>query len=53
MPRSMDTIEAASPAYLDVHLIVDNYATNQPALIRNWFVKRLRFRIHFTPASAS
>jgi hypothetical protein len=49
----MDTIEAASPACLDLHLIVDDYATNQPALIRNWFVKRLRPRIHITPAIAS
>ena len=40
------------PADLDVHLIVDNYATHKTALIRNWFVKRPRFHFHFTPTSA-
>ena len=38
---------------LDVHLIADNYATHKTALIRNWFAKRPRFHIHFTPTSAS
>ena len=41
------------PADLDVHLIVDNYATHQTALIGNWFAKRPRFHVHFTPTSAS
>ena len=38
---------------LDVHLIVDNYATHETALIRNWLAKRPRFHLHFTPTSAS
>ena len=38
---------------MDVHLIADNYATHKTALIRNWFAKRPRFQIHFTPTSAS
>ena len=38
---------------LDVHLIADNYATHKTALIQNWFAKRPRFHIHFTPTSAS
>ena len=41
------------PADLDVHLIADNYATHKTALIRNWFAKRPRFHMHFTPTSAS
>ena len=42
------------PADLDVHLIVDNYATHQTALIRNWFAKRRpRCHVHFIPNSAS
>ena len=51
--KFLDTIEAQVPADLDVHLIVDNYATHQTALIRNWFAKRPRFHVHFTPTSAS
>ena len=41
------------PDDLDVHLIADNYATHKTALIRNWFAKRNRFHLHFTPTSGS
>ena len=51
--KFLDAIESAVPAGLDVHLIADNYATHKTALIRNWFAKRPRFHIHFTPTSAS
>ena len=37
--KFLDTIEAEVPADLDVHLIVDNYATHKTALIRNWLAK--------------
>ena len=51
--KFLDVIESEVPAELDVHLIADNYATHKTALIRNWFAKRPRFHIHFTPTSAS
>ena len=51
--KFLDAIESEVPAELGVHLIVDNYATYKTALIRNWFAKRPRFHIHFTPTSAS
>ena len=51
--KFLDAIESEVPAGLDVHLIADNYATHKTALIRNWFAKRPRFHIHFTPTSAS
>ena len=47
--KFLDAIESEVPAELDVHLIADNYATHKTALIRNWFAKRPRFHIHFTP----
>ncbi len=49
----LDTIEAEAPADLDVHLIVDNYATHKTALIHNRPARRPRFRLHFTPTGAS
>ena len=49
----LDTIEAEVPAALDAHLILDNYGTHKTALIRNWFAKRPRFHLHFTPTYAS
>jgi hypothetical protein len=33
-------IEAAVPAGLEVHLILDNYSTHETALIRQWLAKR-------------
>ena len=51
--RFLDTIDAAVPADLDVHLILDNHATHKTAAIRRWFAKRPRYHVHFTPTSAS
>ena len=41
------------PRRLDVHIIMDNYSTHKTALIRNWFAKRPRFHVHFTPTYGS
>ncbi len=49
----LDTIEAAVPADLDVHLVLDNYGTHKSPTIRRWLAKRPRFTLHFTPTSAS
>lgn len=51
--RFLDTIDVAVPGELDVHLILDNYATHKTALIQRWLAKRPRFHVHFTPTSAS
>jgi transposase len=49
----LDLIEARVPRRLDVHIIMDNYSTHKTALIRNWFAKRPRFHVHFTPTYGS
>ena len=49
----LDTIQANVPADLDVHIVLDNYGTHKTALIRNWFAKRPRFHLHFTPTYGS
>jgi transposase len=46
-------IDAAVPADLDVHLVLDNYGTHKTALIRRWLIKRPRYHLHFTPTHAS
>jgi len=51
--RFLDTIEANVPADLDIHIIMDNYGTHKTASIRNWFAKRPRFHMHFTPTYGS
>jgi DDE superfamily endonuclease len=49
----LDVIEANLPAGVEAHIIMDNYGTHKTALIRNWFAKRPRFHLHFTPTYAS
>lgn len=49
----LDSIEAAVPADLDVHLVLDNYGTHKSPIIQRWLAKRPRFVLHFTPTSAS
>jgi transposase len=51
--RFLDTIEAAVPATLAVHLILDNYGTHKTPAIQRWLVRHPRFHLHFTPTGAS
>jgi transposase len=51
--KFLDRIEAAVPAALDVHLILDNYGTHKTPLIHRWLARHPRFHVHFTPTSAS
>lgn len=51
--KFLDTIENNVPEGLDVHLVMDNYATHKTAAIQRWLIKRPRFHVHFTPTSAS
>ena len=47
----LDAIDAAVPPELDVHLILDNYATHKTAMIWRWLAKRPRYYVHFTPSA--
>jgi transposase len=51
--KFLDVIEASVPKTLDIHLVMDNYATHKTPLIRNWLVRRPRWHAHLTPTSAS
>lgn len=51
--KFLDQIEANVPKDLDVHLVMDNYATHKTPMIRAWFAKRPRWHVHLTPTSAS
>ena len=46
-------IDREVPDELNVHLIVDNYATHKHAKIKAWLARRPRFHVHFTPTYAS
>ena len=46
-------IDKSTPAGLDLHLIVDNYATHKTPAVKRWLKTHTRFHLHFTPTSAS
>ena len=46
-------VDASVPAELDVHLVVDNYATHKHPAVKRWLAARPRYHVHFTPTSAS
>ena len=51
--RFLDTVEQHVPADLDIHIVMDNASSHKTKLIRDWFAKRFRWHMHFTPTSAS
>lgn len=46
-------LDTEVPPDLQVHLILDNYATHKTAAIKRWLVGHPRFHLHFTPTSSS
>ena len=51
--KFLKTIDKAVPAQLELHLVCDNYATHKTPAIKTWLLRHPRFRLHFTPTSAS
>ncbi len=51
--RFLRAIDAATDPELDLHLIVDNYATHKHPAVRRWLARHPRFHVHFIPTSSS
>ena len=51
--KFLKTIDRQVPKDLQIHLILDNYATHQHEEVRKWLDKHPRFHLHFTPTSSS
>ncbi len=51
--RFLKTIDADVPEDLDVHLVLDNYATHKTPSVQRWLAKRPRFHVHYTPTYSS
>lgn len=49
----LKTIETQVPKNLQVHLILDNYATHKHPDVLKWLARHQRFHLHFTPTSSS
>ena len=46
-------IDRETPKALDLHLILDNSSTHKTPEVKAWLAKHPRFKLHFTPTSAS
>jgi transposase len=51
--KFLKEIDKNVPSDLEIHLILDNYATHKTKLIHNWLLKHPRFQLHFIPTSSS
>jgi transposase len=46
-------IEREIPEGLDLHIVLDNYATHKTDAVEDWLAKRPRWKLHFTPTHSS
>ena len=46
-------IDGQTDPDLDIHLIVDNYATHKHDKVKKWLKRHPRFHVHFIPTSSS
>ena len=51
--RFLDQIDRSVAPGLEIHLVLDNYATHKTPRVAAWFRKRPRYHLHFTPTSGS
>ncbi len=51
--KFLKKIDAETPPDLDLHLIVDNYATHKHPKVQKWLARHKRFHMHFIPTSSS
>jgi transposase len=49
----LEQVESSVARDLEVHLVLDNLETHKTKLIHDWLLQHPRFRLHFTPTSAS
>ena len=51
--RFLDHIAASLLQDLDIHIVMNNYATHKTKEVRDWFARRPRWHVHFTPTKLS
>jgi transposase len=51
--RFLGEIDRNVPDELDIHLILDNYATHKTPDVKRWLLRNPRFQLHFTPTKSS
>ena len=38
---------------VEIHVVMDNYATHKTESVKRWFARRPRYHVHFTPTGSS
>ena len=51
--RFLNKIDDETPPELDLHVVMDNYATHKHPSVTRWLTRHPRFHFHFTPTSSS
>ncbi|MEA3213226.1 MAG: hypothetical protein QOE70_6283 [Chthoniobacter sp.] len=51
--KFLRSLDRQTPEGLDLHLVVDNYATHKHPRVKSWIEKHPRFHLHFIPTSSS
>ncbi len=51
--RFLNQIDREVPPDLEIHLVLDNYGTHKTPKVQQWFARRPRYHLHFTPTSSS
>lgn len=53
--RFLNEVDKAIPEEegVELHVIMDNYATHKTERVKRWFARRPRYHVHFTPTGAS
>ena len=53
--KFLDEIDAKTPREpgVEIHLVLDNYATHKTPAVKRWFLRHPEYRLHFTPTSSS
>jgi putative transposase len=46
-------VDESVPSNLEIHLVVDNYATHKHPRVKQWLAAHPRYHVHYTPTYAS
>jgi transposase len=49
----LDAVDAAVPAEVEVHVVLDNASIHEAPPIKAWLLERPRYHLHFTPTGSS
>jgi transposase len=49
----LGAVDAAVPAEVEVHVVLDNASIHKAPAVRDWLARRPRYQLHFTPTASS